>query len=239
MLAEMRDPNATCRASSCAARLHDRGACTGSGAYRSRNQSSDRNVPSPSTDSRKEAIANSGSSTSVLSEACPPAVDSPSSVALEQRPPGEHFDVAGLVGRLDREHLHHFAEVRVQLRDEPARHDQRGGFVLDEVSHDLDDRVFDFVGEIERRIPRDRGRGIPLRGDGLLIDARRVVGPDLDLVGEREVELGRAGFDQRAARGEPPRRGGCSATVSASRRPSRRRRAARRPSARPRRAPSE
>ena len=69
-------PNATCRASSCAASRHT-AAVTGSGAYRSRNHSSERNVPSPSTDSRNEAMAKSGSSTSVLSEACPPAVDKP------------------------------------------------------------------------------------------------------------------------------------------------------------------
>lgn len=55
VLAEMRHPNATCRASSCAAsRLT--AAVTGSGAKRSINQSSDRNVPSPSTDSRNDAI---------------------------------------------------------------------------------------------------------------------------------------------------------------------------------------
>ena len=59
-------------------------AVTGSGAYRSRNQSSDRKVPSPSTDSRKDAIAKSGSSTSVLSDAWPPTVERPSSRRLSR-----------------------------------------------------------------------------------------------------------------------------------------------------------
>ena len=169
------------------------------------NQSSDRNVPSPSTDSRKDAIANSGSSTSVLSDTCPPIVERPSSSALESGAPREHFDVAGLIGRLNGEHLHHFAEVRVQLRDEPARNDQCGRFVFDQVRHDLHDGALEIVAELERRIPRDRRLGIPLRSDGLLIDVRCVVGPDLDLVGEVEVELGRACFDRRTAGGQSPR----------------------------------
>ena len=37
-------------------------------------------VPSPSTESRNDAVAKSGSSTSVCSDAWPPAVESPSSV---------------------------------------------------------------------------------------------------------------------------------------------------------------
>ena len=56
----------------------------------------------------------------------------------------------GLVGRLDGKHLHHFAEVRMHLRDEAARNDQRGRFVLDQIRHDLHDGVFDFVRQIER-----------------------------------------------------------------------------------------
>ena len=59
--------------------------------------------------------------------------------------------------------------------------------------------------ELERRVPRDRRLRIPLRGDRLRIDARGIVGPDLDLVGELEIELGRAGLDRGAAGGQSPR----------------------------------
>ena len=51
---------------------------TGSGAWRSRKPSSETNVPSPITDSRNEAVAKSGSSSSVCSDARPPTVDSAS-----------------------------------------------------------------------------------------------------------------------------------------------------------------
>ena len=149
-------------------------------------------------------MANSGSSTSVLSDACPPIVDSPKLLALEPRAPGEHLDVPRLVGRLHGEHLHHLAEVRVHLRDEAAGNDQRGHFVLDQIRHDLHDGILDIVGDCERRVPGHGGFRIPLRGHGLLINPRRIVRPHLDLVDEMKIELRGARFDHRAARGQSP-----------------------------------
>ena len=66
-------------------------------------------------------------------------------------------------------------------------------------------------GMLERRVPRDRGRRIPLRGRRLRVEPRRLVGPHL-ACRRAEVELRRAGLDERAARREPPARGGCSTT---------------------------
>jgi hypothetical protein len=58
--------------------------------------------------------------------------------------------VARLVGRLDRQQLHHLAEVGVHPAEEARRHQQRRGLVLDQVGHHLDDRVLDLSGELER-----------------------------------------------------------------------------------------
>ncbi len=71
-------PNAVWRASSCVASRYT-AAVMRSGANRSTNHSRDRKVPSPSTESRNEAVAKSGSSISVCRDACPPAVESPGS----------------------------------------------------------------------------------------------------------------------------------------------------------------
>ena len=70
-------PNATCRDSSWRASCVTRREI-GSGACTSRNPSRFRNVPSPSTDNKNEASAKSGSSSRVVSDARPPAPETPS-----------------------------------------------------------------------------------------------------------------------------------------------------------------
>ena len=120
--AECASPNATWRASSCAAsratsRVHRVGrvlargttAATGScprrapTAGRTRSRSRARRTASRATPGRRRSTARAR--------------------RAEQRAPREHLDVARLVGGLDREQLHHLAKVRVQLRrgSAPAR----------------------------------------------------------------------------------------------------------------------
>ena len=82
---------------------------------------------------------------------------------------------------------------------------QCGGFVFDQIRHDLHDAVLDVIGDRELRVPRDRCFRIPLRGHGLLINPCGIVRPHLDLVDEMEIERRRAGFDRRAAGRQPPR----------------------------------
>ena len=116
--------------------------------------------------------------------------------------------MTGFVGGLDGEELHHLAKVRVELGEEAGGDEQRRGLVLDEIRHDLNDGVLDRGGELARALPVDGGRRIPLRGGGLLVEARGLVGPDDGLAREREVEVRAARLDQRAARREPPARRG-------------------------------
>ena len=117
-------PKATWRDSSCRARWVTR-RVTGSGACSSRNPSRFRNVPSPSTDSRNDARAKSGSSSSVASEARPPAPETPERAAAQRRASGEDLHVPRLVGGLHGQHLQHLAEVRMDAAQEAGRHDQR------------------------------------------------------------------------------------------------------------------
>ena len=130
----------------------------------------------------------------------------PEHVAAQARAPGEHLEVARLVGDLDRQELHHLAEVRMQPTEEPRRHQQRRGLVLDQIRHHLHHRVLDLRRMIGRRVPRDRGRRIPLRRRGLGVEPRGLVGPHRVLVDERQRHVGGAGLDQRAARGQAPPR---------------------------------
>ena len=139
-------PKATWRASSWRARCATR-AVTGSGAARSRKESRARKLPSPSTESRNDATAKSGSSSRVWSEARPAGARHAERTAAQLGPPGEDLDVAGLVGHLHGEELDDLAEVRVDAAEEPGGHDERGLLVLDEVGHDLDDRGLDVVGQ--------------------------------------------------------------------------------------------
>ena len=92
----------------------------------------------------------------------------------------------------------------MQLGDEAAGDNQRGDFVFDEKRHDLHDRRFHIVGQIEFRVPRDGGFGIPLRGDRLRVNPRGVIGPHLDLVDKVEIEFRRAGLDHRSTGRKPP-----------------------------------
>jgi hypothetical protein len=85
-------------------------------------------------------------------------------------------------------------------------------------SHHLDDRVLDLRRDLELLAPRNRGRGIPLVGGRLRVELRRLVRPDLRLVAEREVEGGRARFDERSARREAP---ACIGSVDDGKGPSR------------------
>ena len=75
----------------------------------------------------------------------------------QRGPAGEHLDVAGLVGDRDGEHLLDLAEVRVDLAEEPGRHDERGLLVLDQVRHHLDDGVLD-ARAVRRSAPSSRWR---------------------------------------------------------------------------------
>src|SRR5439155_5618296 len=54
------------------------------------------------------------------------------------------------------------------------------------------------------RVPRDGGLGIPLGGDRLRINPRRVVAPDFDLIDQVKVEFGRAGLDHCSPGGQSP-----------------------------------
>jgi len=58
----------------------------------------------------------------------------------------EYFDVPGLICGLNGENLHDFAEMRVKLRYESAGYDQSGGFIFDEIRHELHDGVFNIAG---------------------------------------------------------------------------------------------
>ena len=62
----------------------------------------------------------------------------PEQTAAELGTPAEHLDVAGLVGGLRREQLHHLAKVGMQAAEYPRRDDQRGLLVLDQEGHQLD-----------------------------------------------------------------------------------------------------
>ena len=108
-------------------------------------------MPSPSTDSRKAATGHSGSSSSVCSDARPPAPETPSWRPQSRARAREDLDVAGFVGQLGGEELHRLAVVGVDPPDEAGRHHQRGLLVLDQVGHDLDDGRFHLVGQLRRR----------------------------------------------------------------------------------------
>jgi hypothetical protein len=56
---------------------------------------------------------------------------------VQHRAAAEHLDVPGFIRGLHGEQLHHFAEVRVKLAEQPSRDDERRLFVLDQVGHDL------------------------------------------------------------------------------------------------------
>ena len=112
-------PNATCRASSrTASRVTS--AVTWSGAWSWMKRSRSRKVPSPSTDSRNDAVVKSGSSSRVCSEARPPARGGAERAAGQQGAAGEHLDVPRLVGGLGGQQLHDLAEVRVELASSRA-----------------------------------------------------------------------------------------------------------------------
>ncbi len=109
------------------------------------------------------------------------------------------------VGRLDREHLQHLLEVRVDAGDERRRDLERGHLVLDQVGHDLDDGVFDLVVVGDGRLPIDGRRRIPLRRGGLPVHPLRAVAPHLRAARDRVVERRTARLDERSARRESPR----------------------------------
>ena len=127
-------------------------------------------------------------------------------VAAQPGASGEHLDVAGLVGDLHREELHDLAEVRVDPAEEPGRHDERGLLVLDQVGHDLHDRVLDLGRAASNAASQSiGGRRVPLAGDGLGVEPGRDVGPDDVALVEVEARLRAARLDQRAARRQAPR----------------------------------
>src|ERR1700733_6888287 len=100
--------------------------------------------------------------------------------------------------------------MRVQLRDEPARNNQSRGFVFDQIRHELHDCVFDVIVQLKPRVPGYRGLGIPLRGHGLGVQARRIVGPYFDFVDQMKIELRTSAFHCRSPSGEAPSAGSVS-----------------------------
>ena len=77
--------------------------------------------------------------------------------------------MARLIGGLHCQQLHHLTEMRVELSNKAAGHNQRGSLILDKVRHDLHHSLFHFIGQIELCIPGNCGGRIPLRGRGLRI----------------------------------------------------------------------
>ena len=59
-------------------------------------------------------------------------------------------------------------------------------------------------GSVERRVPVDRGRGVPLGRGGLRVEPGRGVGPDGPALVEVEARLRAARLDQRSARRQAP-----------------------------------
>ena len=85
-------------------------------------------------------MAKFGFSTKVCSEACPPVVESPSSLRFSKarRVNPSIRQASSAAGMAS---LHHFTKMRIDLWDETAGHDERGSLILDEVGHDLYGRV--------------------------------------------------------------------------------------------------
>jgi hypothetical protein len=126
--------------------------------------------------------------------------------AAQRRATGEDLDVAGFVSRLNREHLQHLAEVRVNASQEARWDNQRDLLVFDQVGHHLHHGSFDLRWQVEGRRPLDGGGRVPLIGGGLGVQTRRQFGPDQVLFFDVEVQGRTAGFDQRTARREAPAR---------------------------------
>ena len=207
---------------------------SGSGAWRSRKLSSETKVPSPITDSRNEAMAKSGSSSSVCSDARPPTVDSARRSAGQRGAPGEDVDVAGLVGDRDGEELLDLAEVRVDLAEEAGRDDERGLLVLDQERHHLHDGGLD-LRAVVRSAPSSRSPSPGPTARPRPGRRGRPPGRSRSRRGRRGANARRrpAGLDRpRRGRRAPSRRGGWSTTapVAAG---SARRHAPRRPTRRP------
>ena len=178
---------------------------TGSGAHRSRKASSDRKVPSPSTDRRKEAVAQSGWSKQGLQRGPPTGAGYPERPARQRGPLGEHGHVAGLVGDLGRQELLDLPEVRVDATEKTGRDHQGGLLVFNQIGHDLDDRGLHLVGQVGRRPVDTRGR-VPLPGRRLGVQAGGQFRPHLATLVEIGAVQGRtAGLDEGTPGGQPPR----------------------------------
>ena len=92
----------------------------------------------------------------------------------------------------------------MQLRDEPAGNHQRGRLVFDEVGHHLHHRIFHFVRQGEGLVPGNGRLRIPLRTHRLLVQPRRILGPDFDLLVQWECECGRSRLHHGSARRQAP-----------------------------------
>ncbi|MHB8330145.1 MAG: hypothetical protein ACYDD6_11080 [Acidimicrobiales bacterium] len=107
----------------------------------------------------------------------------------------------GFVLRLDGQELDHLAVMGMHAADESGRHLECRLFVLDEVRHDLDDRLLDLVRELDRRSPVDGHLRVPLHGDGLRVQLGSEVGPELRLEFQVGTYQGESTFfDQGPAR---------------------------------------
>ena len=151
--------NATWRASSWRVRWAIR-RVSGSGAWRSRKPSSD-DERALAHDRQQERRRWRSRARRAGSAATPGRRRStaPAVGPVMRGPAGEHLDVAGLVGHRDGEHLLDLAEVRVDLAEEPRRHDERRLLVLDQERHHLHDGDLDAA--VVRRSVRSSRRRSP------------------------------------------------------------------------------
>jgi len=107
----------------------------------------------------------------------------------QRRASSEDVDVPSFVGALHRQHLQHFAKVGMDTPHKAGWNDERYLFIFDQVGHDLDHGGLNLGWQIERRIPVDSSRRIPLIGGGLSVQAWRQVRPNEVFFLQVEVEL--------------------------------------------------
>jgi hypothetical protein len=123
---------------------------------------------------------------------------------VQQCTTAEDLDVARLVGRLNRQELHHFTEVGVESADEACGDDQSCLLVFNQEGHDLDGGGLDVIGDRRRRYPVHCGRRIPLAGRCSRVQPWCDVGPDPFAVDQFSDQRGSPGFDQGTAGRKTP-----------------------------------
>src|SRR5262245_38860468 len=94
--------------------------------------------------------------------------------------------------------------MRVELCNKPAGNDQGRSLILDQIRHQLNDRVFDLWLKLKRSVPRNSRVRVPLRGDGLCIKPHRFLRPNLRLLSQLERKLWRPGLHSCSSGGQTP-----------------------------------